>query len=365
MPYDLVVPGLDAPADPRCRTGDIRAADPLGADALLAAVPAMNADADVAALTVALRAVVPDPDRAADWSVVAALAAMRDLGILLGSLKRHGVQPVTAVPEVLPVLELLARRTDMVPRDTVHHYTAWNPTGTRRRSYTGHPMEARLQEAVRATYPALVAALDDCALIARLEPYDPGFADALDRTGRHLRTLVDAIDLTVAHVSPEYFARTLRPYFEEIDVAGREYLGPAAAQIPLWPLDLTLWQCDRPHPGYQTFLADSLPYALPSWRAFHARHHGGVSAVGKLSAAVSWENVERLPPALEASARALARVLRLLKSFRARHLTLARKAYRDGLRRYDEGSGGAPVVLLRSILDLTRDNETLVRRSGA
>lgn len=61
----------------------------------------------------------------------------------------------------------------------------------------------------------------------------------------------------------------------------------------------------------------------------------------------------------------LARVLRLLTSFRARHLALARKAYRDGLRRYDEGSGGAPVVLLRSILDLTRDNETLVRRSGA
>ncbi|MER8045736.1 monodechloroaminopyrrolnitrin synthase PrnB family protein [Streptomyces sp. NPDC094032] len=365
MPYDLVVPGLDERTDPRCRTGDIRAADPLGADAVLAAVPAMNADADTAALTVALRALVPDPDRAADWSVVAALAAMRDLGILLGSLKRHGVQPVAAVPEVLPVLELLARRTDMVPRDTVHHYTAWNPTGPRRRSYTGHPMEAHLQEAVRMTYPGLVAALDSCDRIARLEPYDPGFAHALDRTAEHVRTVVDAIDFTVARVSPEYFARTLRPYFEEIDVAGRDYLGPAAAQIPLWPVDLTLWQCDRPHPAYDSFLADSLPYALPSWRAFHARHHGGVSAVGKLSAAISWESAERLPPALEASAHALARVLRLLKSFRARHLTLARKAYREELRRYDEGSGGAPVALLRSILDLTRDNETLVRRSGA
>ncbi|GHG04038.1 hypothetical protein GCM10018791_15050 [Streptomyces zaomyceticus] len=349
--------------DPRHRTDDIRAADPLGADALLAAVPAMNARADVAALTVALRALVPDPDRAAQWSVGAACAAMRDLGILLGSLKRHGVQPLTAVPEALPVLELLGRRTDMVPRDTVHHYTTWNPPGPRRRTYTGHPTEALLQDAVRMVFPGLVAALDDCGRIARLEPYDPGFAAALDRVARRLRAVVDSIDLTVARVSPEYFALTLRPYFEEVEVAGRDYLGPAAAQVPLWPVDLTLWQCDRSDPAYEGFLAESVPYALPAWRAFHARHRGGVSAVSKLSAAVSWEGADRLPPSLTASAEALGRVLRLLKTFRARHLGIARKAYSDEMRLYEEGSGGAPVALLRSILDLTRENETMVRRA--
>ncbi|MET9676611.1 monodechloroaminopyrrolnitrin synthase PrnB family protein [Streptomyces sp. NPDC006482] len=349
--------------DPRHRTEDIRAADPLGADALLAAVPAMNAAADTAALAVALRALLPDPDRAAEWSVGDALAAMRDLGILLGSLKRHGVQPLAAVPEALPVLELLGRRTDMVPRDTVHHYTTWNPVGRRRRSYTGHPAEARLQEAVRMVFPGLVAALDDCSRIARLEPYDPGFATALDRVARHLRAMVDSIDLTVAQVSPEYFAVTLRPYFEEVEVAGRDYLGPAAAQVPLWPVDLTLWQCDRPDPAYDAFLAESLPYALPAWREFHDRHRGGVSAVSKLSAAVDRLRADRLPSPLSASAASLGRVLRILKTFRARHIGIARKAYSDDLRRYEEGSGGAPVALLRSILDLTRENETMVRRS--
>ncbi|MCX5228770.1 monodechloroaminopyrrolnitrin synthase PrnB family protein [Streptomyces sp. NBC_00233] len=349
--------------DPRHRTEDIRAADPLGADGLLAAVPAMNADADVAALTVALRALVPDIDRAAQWSVGHALAAMRDLGILLGSLKRHGVQPLAAVPEALPVLELLGCRTDMVPRDTVHHYTTWNPTGPRRRSYTGHPTEARLQDAVRMVFPGLVAAVDDCGRVARLEPYDPGFATALDRVARHVRAMVDSIDLTVAQVSPEYFAVTLRPYFEEVEVDGRDYLGPAAAQVPLWLVDLTLWQCDRSDPAYEDFLAESVPYALPAWRAFHTRHQGGVSAVSKLSAAVSWEGADRLPPSLTASAEALGRVLRLLKTFRARHLGIARKAYSEETRLYEEGSGGAPVALLRSILDLTRENETMVRRA--
>ncbi|MER5208785.1 monodechloroaminopyrrolnitrin synthase PrnB family protein [Streptomyces sp. NPDC002825] len=349
--------------DPRHTTEDIRAADPLGADALLAAVPGMNARADTAALTVALRALVPDPEEAAQWSVGGALAAMRDLGILLGSLKRHGVQPLAAVPEALPVLELLGRRTDMIPRDTVHHYTSWNPTGPRRRTYTGHPTEARLQDAVRMVFPGLVAAVEDCARLARLEPYDPGFPAALDRIAGHVRVMVDSIDLTVAQVPPAYFALTLRPYFEEVEIAGRDYLGPAAAQVPLWLVDLTLWQCDRSDTVYDAFLDESLPYALPSWRAFHARHRGGISAVSKLSAAVSWEGADRLPPSLTASAEALGRVLRLLKTFRARHLGIARKAYSDDLRLYEEGSGGAPVALLRSILDLTRENETMVRRA--
>ncbi|MGW4706219.1 monodechloroaminopyrrolnitrin synthase PrnB family protein, partial [Streptomyces sp. NPDC004285] len=87
------------------------------------------------------------------------------------------------------------------------------------------------------------------------------------------------------------------------------------------------------------------------------------SAVSKLSAAVSWEGADRLPPALHDAAEALGRVLRILKTFRARHLGIARKAYSDEVRLYEEGSGGAPVALLRSVLDLTRENETMVRRA--
>ncbi|MCH0538053.1 DUF1864 family protein [Streptomyces sp. MUM 203J] len=321
----------------------------------------MNRDADVPALTVALRALVPEPDLVARWDVVECLAAMRDLGLLLGSLKRHGTEPVAAVPAVLPVLRELGRRTDMVPRDTVHHYTTWNPPGDRCRSYTATPMEYHLQNAVRMVFPSLVAALDTCAEVARLEPYDPGFAPALDRIAQHVQAVVDSIDFTVAHVTPEFFARTLRPYFEEVGVDGRDYLGPAAAQVPLWLVDLALWQSDRSDPAYDAFLAESLPYGLPAWRAFHAAHRGGVSAVGKLSAALSWEGAHRTPPQLTASAVSLARVLRLLKTFRARHFGIARKAYSDDLRLYDAGSGGAPVALLRTVLDLTRDNETLVR----
>lgn len=362
--YDLVAPGLDLRSEPRYRIAEIREADPLGADALLAALPMMNAAADVPALTVALRTLVPDPDRVAALGVVDALAAMRDLGMLLGSLKRHGTEPVAAVPEVLPVLEELGRRTDMVPRDTVHHYTTWNPLGARQRMYTGDRMEGNLQDAVRMVFPSLVASLTTCAELARLEPYDPGFSLALDRTAQHVQSMVDAIDFTLANVSPVFFAQEMRSYFEEIDVAGRDYLGPAAAQVPLWLVDLTLWQSDRSNNRYDAFLRESVQYSLPSWRDHYAAHQGGTSAVSKLSAAVSWESVDRVPHRLTASAVSLARVLRILKTFRARHMTIARKAYSEEVRLYETGSGGAPVELLRSVLDLTRDNETLVRRSA-
>ncbi|MET9520416.1 monodechloroaminopyrrolnitrin synthase PrnB family protein [Streptomyces sp. NPDC002994] len=360
---DLVAPGLDARNEPRYRISEIRQADPLAADPLLAVLPAMNRDADVPALTVSLRTLLPDADTLARWSVVESLAAMRDLGMILGSLKRHGTEPLAVVPEALPVLEALGRRTDMVPRDTVHHYTTWNPTGIRQRMYTGEEMEGNLQDAVRMVFPSLAASLDTCAALARLEPHDPGFAVALDRTAQHVQSMVDSIDFTVANVSPVFFAQILRPYFEEVGVAGRDYLGPAAAQVPLWLVDLTLWQCDHNCPQYDGFLTESVQYSLPSWRDFYAVHSGGTSAVSKLAAALDWERADRVSPQLAASAVSLARVLRILKTFRARHIGIARKAYSEEVRLYDVGSGGAPIELLRSVLDLTRDNETLVRRT--
>lgn len=51
------------------------------------------------------------------------------------------------------------------------------------------------------------------------------------------------------------------------------------------------------------------------------------------------------------------------QAFRARHLGIARTAYGEETRLYEEHSGGAPVAPLCSILDPTRENETMVRRA--
>lgn len=343
-----------------------RSLDPLHADALCHDVRELNRREDTRGLTEVLRRLTPGLAEASGYSLPEALAAMRDIGLLLGSLKRHGIEPVEAVPEVEPVLLTLGVRTDLVPRDTVHHYTTWNPPGARQRMYTGDEQEGHLQESVRMVFPRLRDSLELCDRLSVTDPADPLFAVLADELAEGLGAMVDCIDLVVGNVSPEFFARTLRPYFEEVTVDGAVLLGPAAAQAPLWLVDLAVWASDRSAPEYAEFLADSIPYSLPRWRELYDQWLPQPSVVTRLVQALDryQDGSAELPVALRASAEALARALRVVVVFRGRHLGIARKAYQADLRLYPVGSGGASVDLLREILDLTRENFTLTQPRG-
>ncbi|WP_052589357.1 monodechloroaminopyrrolnitrin synthase PrnB family protein [Luteipulveratus mongoliensis] len=341
----------------------VQEADPLIADSLLAELPAMNAAADtreLAELLITLsgraRALcahrLPPP--------VQGLAVMRDLGIVLGSIKRHGTEPLDVVPELTPLLLALGRQTDLVPRDTVQHYTSWNPPGARRRTYTDDEQETWLQDSVSHVFPDLSASLSISETLVDLDPRDTRFAANARLLARTVHSMLEAIDSVTARVSPIFFAQEMRPYFEEITVDGTEYLGPAAAQVPLWLVDLCLWASDRNADAYGSFLSESLQYALPDWRDFHGRHHHRPSLVTRLSN-LMMADPRRTSPALIESAKAVGDLLRTLKTFRGRHITIAKKAYAEDVRLYENGSGGAPIALLQEILDLTRENENLIR----
>ncbi|MFI0423446.1 monodechloroaminopyrrolnitrin synthase PrnB family protein [Spongiactinospora sp. 9N601] len=280
--------------------------------------------------------------------------------MFLGSLKRHGVQPAEAVPDVVPILIELGARTDMVPRDTVHHYCTWNPIDERRRMYTGDQQENHLQESVRMVFPHLRAGLELCDLLGAFEPADPKFAVLTDALNGELRWMAESIDLVLAKVSPVFFARILRPYFEEIDVGERTYLGPAAAQVPLWLIDQAIWASDRSEPGYEEFLRDSVPYSLPRWRELYDTWVSCPSAVTRLLDAFGSDPHEA-GPALTSSAAAIARMLRTVIIFRGRHLGIARQAYKEEVRLYSVGSGGASIDLLHDIITLTRENAQLMK----
>src|SRR3989442_365903 len=88
----------------------VRAMDPLKADSLCYDIRAMNARADMPAIVAALREILPDLEALPGLTPAECVAAMRDIGIFAGSVKRHGAEPADAVPEAVPVLLELGRR---------------------------------------------------------------------------------------------------------------------------------------------------------------------------------------------------------------------------------------------------------------
>lgn len=345
-------------------SGTVRGLDPLGADARCARLPEMNARGDVAALTGTLRSLTEDAvARADDLTGPAALAAVRDLGIVLGSLMRHDVEPCARVPEAVPVLRRLGALTDMVPRDTVLHYGPWNPRGVRERSYTDDPQETHLIESVRISYPALRVGLALGPELLHADPADPAFAPLVRTLGGHLEAMVRAMDLTVREVTPQFFGDVLRPYLEGVDVGGEQYLGPAAAQLPMWLVDTLLWAADRTTEEYAGFAATLVPYGLPQWRELAALWGDAPSLVTRVVAALEAADGTQAgpPPAVVDSADALVGALRTVVTFRGRHLGITRRVYEADAQQFTVGSGGGSVDLLRRILDLTKENARLSR----
>ncbi|HEY3504871.1 MAG TPA: monodechloroaminopyrrolnitrin synthase PrnB family protein [Actinocatenispora sp.] len=339
----------------------VRALDPLHADDLLRHLPAMNAAGDVPALVDTLRRLVAAATPDLDADPYRARAAMRDLGVLLGSIKRHDLEPVTEVPEVEPVLLRLADRGDVVPRDTVHHYSVWNPHGERQRSYTGDPQESALIDSVRLSLPRLARAVDQCVPLAEAELTSPGFLTAMGSFRADLSSLDEAIELVIDRVSPAFFAQDLRPYFGDVTVGGQVWLGGAGAGLPVPLLDLTLWAADHGDAGYETFWRQGIPYALPEWRRLYPRLATGPSLVTRVSEALAKVGAAEPDPRLMAAATAVEQSMRALLGFRAKHVTVARKSYQEDLRLFPVGSSGGSVELLASIVRLTRDNAALVR----
>ena len=77
----------------------------------------------------------------------------------------------------------------MVGRDTVYHYTEWNPPGDRRRTYTGDRQEHALQDSVTLCLPDLRAAVEQCRRLKLIGAADPEFGLLATKLAGHVQTL--------------------------------------------------------------------------------------------------------------------------------------------------------------------------------
>jgi monodechloroaminopyrrolnitrin synthase len=343
-------------------TDRISAADPLGADQACLRLPEMNAAADLPALVLALGELLPSHDALALYDVYECLAAMRDIGFFIGSIKRHGREPIEVAPGLEPVLLELGRRTDMIPRDTAHHCTEWNPLGPRERSYTGDPQERCLMDSGRRFLPHLRLALGLCGGLRCLDPGQASFAASLDAVAEELDHFGEAMTDVTTGMTPEFFARTLRPYYESIVVGGTAYTGPAGSGLPLYLVDLAVWASDHRDDVFDEFVRDAAILTVPPWRALVTASAEQASLMTVVTSRLRSVEPEAVPETLRRAAHALIRVLRALLVFRGRHMGMARKAYDEEIRLYPAGSGGGSIDLLRAIVDLNVLNAALVRQ---
>jgi hypothetical protein len=327
--------------------GEVGDRDPLRLDSSMALLPAWNADEDIRSIAAAVRAGVARSAEIAEWGPRDAAAALRDLGMLLASLKRHGVEPVTAVPEVEPLVLRLGAVTGMPPRDTVFHYVPWNPVGRRARRFTTDPGEDGLVAAVRRSVHHIGSAVQRLSTVYAAPVGSVDFAAGCTAAGVALTHLAEAMVGLRSDVDPVFFARRLRPYFQQISLGGCAFSGAAAAPLAVGIVDHLVWSSDCDNAEYRDFQADTVRYGLPDARRLYEGTLGVASLTSRL--------VRTGPsPELQRSARALDSVFKVLVTFRGRHLVIARAAYRADRRMFAMGSGGYATDTLGLLLRLTR-----------
>ncbi|NIE55333.1 MULTISPECIES: monodechloroaminopyrrolnitrin synthase PrnB family protein [unclassified Burkholderia] len=331
----------------------VAACDPLQARALVLQLPGLNRKKDVPGIVGLLREFLPAHGVPPGWGFVEAAAAMRDIGFFLGSLKRHGHEPVDVVPGLEPVLLDLARATDLPPRETLLHVTVWNPaTADAQRSYSGLDDETHLLESVRISMASLEAAIALTVGLCDVPLRSPAFEEGCVELAACLQKMVESIVYAYRFISPQVFYDELRPFYEPIRVGGLSYLGPGAVEMPLFVLEHVLWGSQSDHPAYREFKETYLPYVLPAFRAVYARFAGEPSLVDHALADAQQARARGEP--VGAGLAALERIFEVLLHFRAPHLKLAERTYEAGQSGPTIGSGGYAPSMLGDLLTLTR-----------
>jgi monodechloroaminopyrrolnitrin synthase len=328
----------------------IQSLDPLNFDHALPVLHGLNKAGDTQEIIQLLYRHLPVPDKLDGFNFEESIAAMRDLGIFIGILKKHGIEPVDALPELEYVLLVLMVKTGLPPRDTLIHYTAWNPSNERMRTYTGLEDEKQLIESVKIAYPSLLEAIHLLEKIHALPLNDSSFVEHCTTVREMLEGMVRGIVLAKRRVSPEVFANELRFYYDAIKVDyNNHYMGPGAVEMPMFLIDHLLWSCDCDDQVYTDFKKGYLNYNLPVVREIYYRFENKPSLTTRLAKAFAEDpSVEHFNSAL-----ALSELFTVLKSFRMPHKKVAESAYQhqdDNHRQ--KGSGGYAVDILQHIIDL-------------
>lgn len=326
--------------------------DPLNADAVLKTLPEMNASRDIDSIICAIKNLMPDIEEIGDYSFQQALAVVRDLGMLAGSVKKHGLEPTQAVPSLEPVLLKLGQITDMPPRDTLLHYSVWNPDGERRRTYTGCRDENRLIESSKMAVPRLEKAINELTVLHELSLASTDFFVHCEQCNEDITGMVEAVLYVKQNVSRKVFGEELRPYYDAIEVQGKKYLGPGAVEMPLFVFDHLLWGTECREEIYVEFKKTFFPYWLPAFRQLYVVFENKPSLLTKVCQEL--KDAKTVNSTVLAGANTLVKIFTTLIGFRQPHKKIVNEVYVQAEKKLrEQGSGGYTLEVLVYLTVLT------------
>lgn len=249
-------------------------------------------------------------------------------------------------------------KSDLPPRDTLLHYTSWNPTDHRIRTYTGSKDERSLIESVKIAMPDLLEAIVEMEKLHAVDLTHPIFPIMCQNIQEKISAMVQGIVHAKRNVSPAIFANELRFYYDPIKVDyGKDYIGPGAVEMPMFVFDHLLWSCDTSDETYATFKEGYLLYNLGFINDIYWSFKGKPSLVS-----IFVEKLKTSPSqSLMRSAHQLQQLGNILKSFRMPHKKLAQDAYAHSEEHNrSKGSGGYSTHILDRILTLQNERFALL-----
>ena len=332
--------------------------DPLGADDFFQDIlPEFNYRMAPSEIMRMAFFIIPSLEEISKYDLLSARAAMRDLGMIAASLRRHDVH-VADFRELRDALVRLSAITAEVPRDTVFSYGPRNPSDERQRRFTKRPEE----EIFIKSFISGMKGLGNCimllpALLSR--PVDsPGFLDACRDMTKQFQAMVSAIVQVREQIPPAVFTAELRPYFEPIRINAVEYFAPGGAQMPMLIVDQLLWGSNCTTPSYLKYCEENLVYLPPFFREFSSYYRKKKSIVTRVHEEYGGGKVVTEPE--RQGIQMLVNFLTRIMSFRAPHQRVAEANF--ALRsRFAVGSGGYTPAVLGELIEKTQQAQHILR----
>ena len=328
-------------------------ADPLNFDPFAKEIPALNEKEDLQSLIQILTQITPDKNFISGLKHEEKLAAMRDLGMVISSIRKLKTQPLTAVPHLEQILFQIADDTSMPPRDTAYHYGPWNPEGERQRTFTSLKDEWGLINGVRLAIPACENATASVIKLREKDIFSEDFTALAKEVQKHLKKAVEGIVYAIKVIDPYVFSHQLRPFFDPIEIRGKSYIGPGGGQMPLYLFDRLLW-FDGADEAYSSFIDECNMY-MPKYiqKLYKQNQHEG-TLLNNIQEQISKQQIAE--PRLYQNLDELDEIFKVLFKFRKPHENLAKRSLNKQNRgNYNTGSAGYQYGLVKHIYDLNRE----------